>query len=97
VALDPRIVRGGHWDATAADCRSAARWYSDKSWKQNDPQLPKSIWWQTDVHTVGFRIVRPVKAPKREMQNKCWDPDIDSIRDILKNDLQSRMAVERKE
>jgi len=95
-ALDPRIVRGGHFEAEARECRSAARWFSDKSWKANDPKLPKSVWWQTDIASVGFRVVRPAKEPAADEKQKYWDPDLDSIREILKDDLQARMLVESK-
>lgn len=61
--LYPHAVRGGSWDDDAADLRAAARKGSNPSWKQRDPQLPKSNWWMTDASFVGFRIVRPVKKP----------------------------------
>ena len=55
------------WPAAArgptrpAQCRSAARRGSDKSWIKLDPQRPQSIWWLTNADFVGFRIVRPVE------------------------------------
>src|SRR5438045_725532 len=57
----PHVVRGGGFDGEAAQLRSAARRYSEKSWKVQDPQLPKSIWYFTDAPWLGFRIVRPLK------------------------------------
>jgi hypothetical protein len=39
----PQVARGGSWDDGLAKLRSAARRGSDKSWKQQDPQLPKSM------------------------------------------------------
>jgi formylglycine-generating enzyme required for sulfatase activity len=59
----PQVVRGGSWNDEAKDLRSAARRGSDKSWKIQDPQLPKSIWYHTDAPWLGFRIVRPLKVP----------------------------------
>ncbi|MFT3702112.1 MAG: SUMF1/EgtB/PvdO family nonheme iron enzyme [Agriterribacter sp.] len=61
--LYPRAVRGGSWDDDAESLRSAARLGSGARWKQRDPQIPKSDWWNTDASFVGFRIVRPVKQP----------------------------------
>ena len=61
--LYPRVVKGGSWDDDPAELRSAARLPSKASWKQRDPQIPKSDWWNTDASFVGFRIVRPVKQP----------------------------------
>ena len=67
----PHAVRGGSWDDAAA-CRSAARRGSDRSWKMQDPQLPKSIWYFSDAQLVGFRIVRPLKVPPPEEMQKYW-------------------------
>jgi formylglycine-generating enzyme required for sulfatase activity len=55
------VARGGSWFDEAAKCRSAARGHSDKSWFQQDPQRPQSIWWLTDADFVGFRVVRAVE------------------------------------
>jgi formylglycine-generating enzyme required for sulfatase activity len=72
-SLYPRTVRGGGWDDDAEQLRSAARRGSDKSWKQQDPQLPKSIWYHTDARWLGFRIVRPVKIPTPEEMYFYWN------------------------
>lgn len=69
----PHVVRGGSWDDTADKLRSAARRGSDKSWKQQDPQLPKSIWYLTDAQFLGFRIVRPLEVPSAEELNRMWN------------------------
>ncbi|MCA6078535.1 formylglycine-generating enzyme family protein [Fulvivirga sedimenti] len=61
--LYPHVVRGGSWMDDPDVLRSAARTYSDPSWKKRDPQFPKSLWWHTDALHVGFRIVRPVQTP----------------------------------
>ena len=52
---------------------SAARRGSDKSWKQQDPQLPKSIWYLTDAQFLGFRIVRPLTVPSKEDMFRFWN------------------------
>lgn len=79
--LYPRVVRGGGWDNDADRLRSAARIASDESWKEQDPQIPQSIWYHTDALSVGFRIVRPFHVPSQEEQAAKWDksdpPQID--------------------
>jgi formylglycine-generating enzyme required for sulfatase activity len=68
----PHSVRGGSWDAEAPQLRSAARRFSDKTWKIQDPQLPKSIWYHTDAQFLGFRVVRPLKVPSLDEATKYW-------------------------
>lgn len=69
----PTVVRGGHWDADAPLLRSAARLGSNKLWKVQDPQIPKSIWYFTDAPWLGFRIVRPLKTPPAEEMHLYWN------------------------
>ena len=69
----PQAARGGSWDDNVTKLRSSARRGSDKSWKQQDPQLPKSIWYLTDAQFLGFRIVRPLKVPSVEEMHRCWN------------------------
>jgi formylglycine-generating enzyme required for sulfatase activity len=73
----PHSVRGGSWDDEATMCRSAARRGSDRSWKMQDPQLPKSIWYFSDAQWVGFRIVRPLKVPPPEQMQKYWTSGVE--------------------
>jgi formylglycine-generating enzyme required for sulfatase activity len=68
----PHVVRGGSWDDMAEACRSAARRGSERAWKAQDPQLPKSVWWLSDAQWVGFRLVRPLKVPPAEVMVKYW-------------------------
>jgi formylglycine-generating enzyme required for sulfatase activity len=69
----PHVARGGSWDdEDAAMLRSSARRASNKSWKQQDPQLPKSIWYLTDAQFLGFRLVRPLKIPAASEIHKYW-------------------------
>ena len=76
-----RVVRGGSWDADPEMARSAARVASVLDWKQQDPQLPQSIWYFTDALHVGFRVVRPLTEPSDEEKAAKWDksepPQID--------------------
>jgi formylglycine-generating enzyme required for sulfatase activity len=73
----PHAVRGGSWDDEASMCRSAARRGSDRSWKMQDPQLPKSIWYFSDAQFVGFRVVRPLKVPPPEQMQKYWSSGVE--------------------
>lgn len=72
-ALYPNSVRGGSWDDEPAVLRSAARTPSAPAWKVLDPQSPKSDWWLTSASFVGFRLVRPVKAPSEEEIKAYYD------------------------
>ena len=71
--LYPRVVRGGGWDDNPIDLRSAARMTSSDEWKEQDPQIPKSIWYHTDAISVGFRIVRPLVEPSAEEKVAKWE------------------------
>ena len=73
----PHSVRGGSWDDDPPALRSAARRGSDRSWKQTDPQLPKSIWYLSDAQFVGFRIVRPLAVPSPETMTKYWTSGVE--------------------
>jgi formylglycine-generating enzyme required for sulfatase activity len=61
-----RVVRGGSWFDDPEALRSAARMRSEPDWKAQDPQIPQSIWYLTDATWVGFRVVRPLRAPTVE-------------------------------
>jgi formylglycine-generating enzyme required for sulfatase activity len=73
----PHAVRGGSWNDPADAVRCTARVASDASWKQQDPQLPKSIWYQTDAQWLGFRLVRPAKVPSPEEMFKYWNSGVE--------------------
>ena len=78
--LYPRSVRGGGWDDDPEQLRSAARRGSDPSWKQQDPQLPKSMWYHTDALWLGFRLVRPQEIPSAEAMYLFWNSGSGLIR-----------------
>lgn len=71
--LHPRTVRGGSWDDRPSMHRCACRIESNRKWKERDPQIPKSFWWNTDSPFVGFRIVSPYAQPTAEEQNAFWE------------------------
>ena len=69
----PRVTKGGHWEATPEMLRSGARLPSDPSWKNTDPQVPKSLWYHTDAMFIGFRVVRPFHKPSVEEMHLLWN------------------------
>jgi formylglycine-generating enzyme required for sulfatase activity len=73
----PHAVRGGSWndDATRVGCTARVR--SDLSWKKQDPQLPKSIWYMTDAQWLGFRLVRPATLPSAEAMYRAWNNGVE--------------------
>jgi len=75
----PHAARGGAWDDDPEECRSAARKVSSKAWKQQDPQIPQSVWYLTDAQFVGMRVVRPLKEPTAEEKKKIWDVGLDQV------------------
>lgn len=68
-----RVVRGGGWSNSPKRLRSAARQVSEEQWIEQDPQVPQSIWYLTDAHHVGFRIVRPLTEPSDAEKAAKWD------------------------
>jgi len=71
--LYPRTVRGGSWESEPSMLRSAARKGSSEDWKEQDPQIPQSIWYHTDAQGLGFRIVRPLVEPSEEQKVAKWE------------------------
>jgi formylglycine-generating enzyme required for sulfatase activity len=72
-AAYPHAVRGGSWNDEAARVTCTARVASHPSWKRQDPQLPKSIWYMTDAQWLGFRLVRPATLPTAEEMYRAWN------------------------
>lgn len=77
--LYPRSVRGGGWDDDPEQLRSAFRRGSEPSWQQQDPQLPKSVWYLTDAPWLGFRIVRPKRIPTVEEMYFYWNSSTNKL------------------
>jgi formylglycine-generating enzyme required for sulfatase activity len=71
--LYPHVARGGAWDDDPPALRSAVRRASEIEWKQQDPQIPQSVWYHTDAQFSGFRLVRPLVEPSEEEKQKVWD------------------------
>jgi formylglycine-generating enzyme required for sulfatase activity len=73
----PQTVRGGSWNDGPDQLRCGARLPSDATWKQQDPQIPKSIWYLTDAQWVGFRLVRPLKVPSAKEMYLYWNNGVE--------------------
>lgn len=73
----PHVARGGGWTDTAKKLRCSARVASDPSWKMQDPQIPKSIWYMTDAQSLGFRLVRPVTVPSATIMHRAWNNGVE--------------------
>lgn len=65
-AKHSRTVKGGSYSDSETDCSCEARVKSLARWQDRDPNLPKSIWWNTDAPFVGFRLVKPIAQPGAE-------------------------------
>jgi formylglycine-generating enzyme required for sulfatase activity len=73
----PHVVRGGSWNDDEAAVTCTARVKSDASWKRQDPQLPKSIWYMTDAQWLGFRLVRPATLPGAAEMYRAWNNGVE--------------------
>lgn len=69
----PHAVRGGSWHDDQARVGCTVRVPSHASWKRQDPQLPKSIWYMTDAQWLGFRLVRPAALPSVDEMYRAWN------------------------
>ena len=74
---NPIAVRGGSWNDPASALTCSSRVASDASWKQQDPQLPKSIWYETDAQWLGFRLIRPAEVPSAEQMYQFWNNGVE--------------------
>jgi formylglycine-generating enzyme required for sulfatase activity len=73
----PHAVRGGSWNDPETRVGCTVRVASDPSWKKQDPQLPKSIWYMTDAQWLGFRLVRPATLPTLEEMYRAWNNGVE--------------------
>jgi formylglycine-generating enzyme required for sulfatase activity len=72
----PHAVRGGSWNDPDTRVGCTVRVPSDASWKKQDPQLPKSIWYMTDAPWLGFRLVRFATLPAAEDMYRAWNSGV---------------------
>ncbi len=76
------LVLGGSWDDNAKNLSSSFHRQSKPSWQQQDPQIPRSIWFLTNAQTVGFRVIRPLTPPPRNQWSQYWNSSVESIQKI---------------
>lgn len=69
------VVRGGHYVGDPIELRSAARLPATPEWNNQDPQAPRSIWYNSSVTEIGFRIVRPRMPPSLNEAHLIWNID----------------------
>lgn len=87
----PAVARGGSWEMDPEGLRSAARLGSDDpTWKDEDPNYPKSPWWFTSdpARGVGFRLFRSYKPISDETIVKYWDMNTEDVQ----IDVRSRLS-----
>jgi formylglycine-generating enzyme required for sulfatase activity len=77
----PRVIRGGSWYDPPEELRSARRISSSPNWQVQDPEIPKSLWYLTDAHWLGFRVVRPLSVPSVDEMLFAWNNSfVDEVR-----------------
>lgn len=69
----PRVARGGSWYDPPEELRSARRIPSEPNWQIQDPQKPRSLWFLSDAHWLGFRVVRPLAVPSVDEMLFAWN------------------------
>ncbi len=75
-------VLGGSWNDDPQDLHAHHSRQSKPNWQQQDPQIPRSIWYLTNAQTVGLRVVRPLIPPPQEQWNSYWDSSVAGIKKI---------------
>ena len=88
---DNCVLRGGSWEMDPEQLRSASRLVSDnESWKEEDPNYPKSPWWFTSdpARGVGFRLFRSARPLPDSVISKFHEPGPED----LKDDVESRLS-----
>jgi formylglycine-generating enzyme required for sulfatase activity len=92
----PHTIRGGSWADDPPALRSAARGQTE-SWREEDPNLPKSPWWFTDepALSVGFRLIRPLVAPESAKERaRYWEIDNEELRQAVEDRLAEGRGVQ---
>lgn len=72
------VVRGGAFDDAIPQLRCADRFEEIPQWQRRDPQMPKSVWWNTDAPHVGFRFVSPAVDLTPEEIRAYWEAMLDT-------------------
>ncbi len=78
-----RFAKGGSFLSEPDACTVQSRLPSSPDWLSNDAEYPLSLHWNCDGDegfSVGFRLLRPLKVPAREEQEKMWSPDLPELK-----------------
>jgi sulfatase modifying factor 1 len=62
------VARGGDYNSSTEELRSASRAFEEKWWRSGDPQIPKSIWWLPEMDFIGVRVARTVDKDTQKSQ-----------------------------
>lgn len=91
----PHALRGGSWYDDPAKLRAAARFKTDKSWRERDPNFPLSPWWFTEepARGSGFRLVRTLERPTGETLKRIWDADNEVLEQAVSDRLNEGRGV----
>lgn len=73
--LHAGVARGGAFNSSVKELRSAQRFPASRKWNQMDPRAPPSIWYNTDGFWLGFRVVRPLRKPSLKEAHLIWNID----------------------
>ncbi|HEX4794201.1 MAG TPA: formylglycine-generating enzyme family protein [Humisphaera sp.] len=90
----PRVIRGAGYDSDPEECRSAARHHSDKELNVQDPQVPKSPYWQSEGFWLGFRVVSPAIEPSEAEKAKFWQAEDDDTKASSNRDRDAHEVIE---
>lgn len=63
------VIRGGSFRSGVDALRASSREKTQHdNWLKTDPQIPKSVWWYSDCHDVGFRVVCEMPPELKEQR-----------------------------
>ena len=90
------VIRGGNWEDDLSMLRSAARLASGvpEEWKEEDPNVPKSVWWYTNDPTrgIGMRLFRSYQPLPKETISKFWDTAAEDVLEVVEFKLNDGRA-----
>lgn len=97
--VEHRVVRGGSFEMTASELRSASRLAADDvAWKDLDPEIPMSPYWYTTAPAtgVGFRLFRPLELPvTQESKDRYWRGDVAELVENVESNIDQRNSGAR--
>ncbi len=81
---------GGSWMSPFENCTVFSTEISTDEWWELDPTIPLSPWWLCGpiTHSIGFRIVRPLREGTAEEWTTYWEPDSEELKLDVETTLQ---------